>query len=115
VTGQWTSTFHPSLPCRWRGFPLSTFRFPFQDTQMIRKPNVSACPECQGRLEEGFVQGQSAGVLWTSDPNMKWFWVFSSKVEKLQKDWTGFPKLVKEKLPALRCRRCRLVIMRYSK
>ena len=81
---------------------------------MTEKPNVAVCPECNGRLEVGFLQAPSAGVLWTTDPDSKWMPIFSSRVEKLQKDWLGFPKLTKDKLPALRCQQCRLVIARYS-
>ena len=81
---------------------------------MTEKPQIVVCPECSGELEAGFLQAPSVGIVWTTDPDAKWLPVFSSKVEKLQKDWWGFPKLAKDKLPALRCRRCRLVIARYS-
>jgi Domain of unknown function (DUF6487) len=72
------------------------------------------CPECGGPLEKGYLQAPGVGILWTNDPNAKWMPVFSSKVEKLQEDWWGFPKLTKDKLPALRCHVCKLVIFIYS-
>jgi hypothetical protein len=81
---------------------------------MTTRPKVKTCPECGGSFEEGYIQAPSVGILWTDDPNAKWMPVFSSKVEKLQEDWLGFPKLTKDKLPAQRCRECKLVIFRYS-
>jgi uncharacterized OB-fold protein len=76
--------------------------------------SFSECPQCSGDLEEGFVNAPSLGVVWTSDPGGKWFPFWSKKMKKLQKDWWGFPKLTKEKMPGLRCRRCRLVIFQYT-
>ena len=81
---------------------------------MTKAPKLSACPECGGGLQRGFVQAPSCGIVWTNDPAARWLPMFSSKVEKLQKDWWGFPKLTKDKLPALRCRRCKLVVFRYT-
>jgi hypothetical protein len=80
----------------------------------MNRPRMKKCPECNGNLEEGFLQAPSSGISWTSSPDMKWRFRFSSKWEKLQKDWWGFPKLSKEKLPANRCRKCKLVVFRYT-
>lgn len=81
---------------------------------MTTRPNAQNCSECGTPLEEGFIQAPGMGILWTADPKVKLFFPFSSKVEKLQKDWWGFPKLLKDNLPALRCNKCKLVIFRYS-
>lgn len=78
------------------------------------KPRTSQCPQCGGDMESGFLQAPSFGICWTTDPNTKWAFVFSKKLEKLQADWWGFPKPVKDKLPAARCRACKLVIFRYT-
>jgi hypothetical protein len=75
---------------------------------------ISRCPQCRGKLEKGFVQAPSFGVCWMTDPKIKLGFVFSKKVRKLQKDWWGFPKLSKDKLKALRCRKCRIVIFHYT-
>lgn len=72
------------------------------------------CPECGGSLESGFLQAPAVGICWIKDPAVKLGFMFSPKVEKLQKDWWGFPKLTKDKLPARRCRRCKLVIFKYT-
>lgn len=72
------------------------------------------CPECGGPLESGFLQAPSFGICWTKDPTVKLGFMFSRNVEKLQKDGWGFPKLTKDKLPARRCRRCKLVIFNYT-
>jgi hypothetical protein len=80
------------------------------------KLNVKKCPECGSHLEEGNVNAQMAGILWfDKDVDPKWKSIFSKKVEKLQKDWWGFPKLSKESLPALRCRNCKIVVFKYNK
>ncbi len=81
---------------------------------MLDHPLVQQCPECSGELEVGFLQAQGAGIMWTTDPDLKWTWIFSKKWVKLQKNWFGFPKLTKEKLPAARCQECKLVLFRYS-
>ena len=78
------------------------------------RPKMQKCPECHGDLEEGFLQAPSFGICWTTDPNMKWGFMFNSKLEKLQKDWCGFPKVNKDKLPANRCRTCKLIVFRYT-
>ena len=72
------------------------------------------CPQCHADMEPGFVNAGLAGILWTSDPTVNWFIICSRKVRKLQKDWWGFPKLRKDKLPACRCPSCMLVIIRYN-
>lgn len=51
--------------------------------------------------------------MWSILPT-KWMGIFNSNVEKLQKDWWGFPKLSKENLPSVRCRECKLVLIRYT-
>ena len=56
-------------------------------------------------------QSQRAAI---GEPNVRLGSMFSRKVEKLQKDGWGFPKLAKENLPARRCRRCKLVIFHYT-
>jgi hypothetical protein len=81
---------------------------------MTSRPKLETCPECGGPFEEGYLQAPSVGILWTDDPDAKWMPVFSDKVEKLQEDCWGFPKLTKDKLPAQRCRECKLVVFRYS-
>jgi hypothetical protein len=80
----------------------------------MSRPKIQKCPECDGELEEGYLQAPSWGICWTSDPDVKWASVFSSKMEKLQKDSWGFPKLTKDKLPGNRCRNCKLVVFRYT-
>ncbi len=80
----------------------------------MNRPGLKKCPECDRELEEGFLQAPSFGVCWTTDPDMKWGFMCSSKLEKLQKDWWGFPKMSKDMLPANRCRNCKLVIFRYN-
>jgi hypothetical protein len=80
---------------------------------MIRPPQVRECPECGGALENGFVNAPTAGIMWSILPT-KWMGIFNSNVEKLQKDWWGFPKLTKENLPSVRCRECKLVLIRYT-
>ncbi|MFC1600794.1 PF20097 family protein [Candidatus Sumerlaeota bacterium] len=80
----------------------------------MNRPKIQKCPECDGDLDEGFLQAPSFGICWTADPNMKWGFMLSSKLEKLQKDWWGFPRLSKDKLPATRCRKCKLVVFRYT-
>jgi len=81
---------------------------------MANEPKLKNCPECGGELEAGFVTAPSFGICWTDDPNMKWGFVFSRKFKKLQKDWMGYPKLSKDKLHAVRCRSCKLVVLRYT-
>lgn len=77
--------------------------------------DIGSCPRCQGALETGFVQAPSFGIFWTTDPNVRWFAPFwSRKWRRLQKDWWGFPKFCKQKLPAQRCVKCHLVIIQYG-
>jgi uncharacterized OB-fold protein len=83
-------------------------------SKKVMSPTTNICPSCGSLLEEGYIQAPGMGVLWTSDPEVKLFFPFSRKVEKLQKDWWGFPKLLKANLPAQRCNKCKLVIFKYS-
>jgi len=76
--------------------------------------HIEKCPQCNQEIEKGFVNAPLAGILWFTNPNIKWKPWFSRKVSKLQKDWWGFPKLAKDNLPAFRCQRCKLVIFEYS-
>ncbi len=66
------------------------------------------CPECGDDMEPGFVNAPSVGILWCQDENLKWATIFTKKFEKLQTDWLG-PKMTKRNLPAVRCRKCKLV------
>ena len=76
--------------------------------------NIQKCPSCGAQLEEGYINAPSAGVLWLKQ-NIKYFSIFSKKVEKLQKDWWSFSKLTKDNLPALRCANCKIAIFQYNK
>jgi len=80
--------------------------------------NVRTCPQCGGPVEEGAVQaGGGFGILWLDDPSrrLRFVWsFFSRRVERLQADWLGFPKLSRDNLPAVRCLKCKLVVFEYS-
>lgn len=81
---------------------------------MIKSPEVQTCPECQVPMDSGFIQGPSFGVVWIKNAKVHWMPIFNKNVEKLQKNYWGFPKLAKEALPAVRCRKCKLVTFRYN-
>jgi hypothetical protein len=76
--------------------------------------DIAKCPQCGGELEHGRVNAPSFGVVWTTHSDVKWGFFLSKKIEKLQKDWWGFPKLSKDWMPGLRCPECKLVVFQYS-